>query len=68
MEPRLLRRGNDSSATMALNSPALLQWSHAFSDVETGLKGIEGRSEVRLQWSHAFSDVETIPAAEISEF
>jgi len=46
----------------------LLQWSHAFSDVETGLKGIEGRSEVRLQWSHAFSDVETIPAAEISEF
>jgi len=34
MEPRLLRRGNDRAKT-GLNNLTSLQWSHAFSDVET---------------------------------
>jgi len=34
MEPRLLRRGNASGAAL-LTLPNELQWSHAFSDVET---------------------------------
>jgi len=37
----------------------MLQWSHAFSDVETRLPPVQNRSIPRLQWSHAFSDVET---------
>jgi len=58
MEPRLLRRGN---RTTAINPglPSTLQWSHAFSDVETNLHRHVLANHESLQWSHAFSDVET---------
>jgi len=36
-----------------------LQWSHAFSDVETLKRRTKERFKTSLQWSHAFSDVET---------
>jgi len=36
-----------------------LQWSHAFSDVETASGAFRIESAIVLQWSHAFSDVET---------
>jgi len=36
-----------------------LQWSHAFSDVETRCGTRLAETATRLQWSHAFSDVET---------
>jgi len=36
-----------------------LQWSHAFSDVETMASGKSQTPTPTLQWSHAFSDVET---------
>jgi len=36
-----------------------LQWSHAFSDVETVLNTGFYSGASPLQWSHAFSDVET---------
>jgi len=35
MEPRLLRRGNTTSSVLLANALRRLQWSHAFSDVET---------------------------------
>jgi len=38
-----------------------LQWSHAFSDVETPLNRYNSAPYKELQWSHAFSDVETTP-------
>jgi len=42
----------------------LLQWGHVFSDVETPLANVIGKSLVALQWGHVFSDVETTaPAA-----
>jgi len=37
-----------------------LQWSHAFSDVETPVARTLRSPFGWLQWSHAFSDVETI--------
>jgi len=37
----------------------MLQWSHAFSDVETAAIGELTIRLKELQWSHAFSDVET---------
>jgi len=37
-----------------------LQWSHAFSDVETTISGDALVRILSLQWSHAFSDVETL--------
>jgi hypothetical protein len=41
----------------------LLQWGHAFSDVETSEPNNKGGFDlVKLQWGHAFSDVETTPA------
>jgi len=58
MEPRLLRRGNAVFFATG-NNLGMLQWSHAFSDVETALSVEYLLSEKRLQWSHAFSDVET---------
>jgi len=58
MEPRLLRRGNLLGTTCACAWSGL-QWSHAFSDVETASVGINRASIASLQWSHAFSDVET---------
>jgi len=58
MEPRLLRRGNRAAVFM-LPSGEMLQWSHAFSDVETGRRWRMFTLEDMLQWSHAFSDVET---------
>jgi len=36
-----------------------LQWSHAFSDVETDTTATDEVTLIMLQWSHAFSDVET---------
>jgi len=58
MEPRLLRRGNAiSKENKETGHP--LQWSHAFSDVETWERRQAGTRLRRLQWSHAFSDVET---------
>ena len=38
----------------------LLQWGHAFSDVETLEFSRVKRRRYPLQWGHAFSDVETI--------
>jgi len=58
MEPRLLRRGNPCPASIE-PAPIGLQWSHAFSDVETNVNGTFLRMFMELQWSHAFSDVET---------
>jgi len=37
----------------------MLQWSHAFSDVETIEADPTLTRQEKLQWSHAFSDVET---------
>jgi len=37
-----------------------LQWSHAFSDVETFRPNRSSGQAGWLQWSHAFSDVETL--------
>jgi len=37
----------------------VLQWSHAFSDVETASLASRLCAIAQLQWSHAFSDVET---------
>jgi len=59
MEPRLLRRGNLTSPANHATRRRTLQWSHAFSDVETQSVGNDARQLVALQWSHAFSDVET---------
>ena len=39
---------------------AMLQWGHAFSDVETALSGHRALGVCKLQWGHAFSDVETM--------
>jgi len=58
MEPRLLRRGNDLAA-LSTEDHQPLQWSHAFSDVETDRTTFGLSSCTELQWSHAFSDVET---------
>jgi len=59
MEPRLLRRGNDHPLGWSAWKKRL-QWSHAFSDVETQTaRGLFTRNAELLQWSHAFSDVET---------
>ena len=61
MGPRLFRRGNRSVVTDHPTRPAMLQWGHAFSDVEMfpvfWLYGIWDA----LQWGHAFSDVEIAP-------
>jgi len=60
MEPRLLRRGNVLTSGGTYYDSTWLQWSHAFSDVETDQDGfLIGVGMNQLQWSHAFSDVET---------
>jgi len=59
MEPRLLRRGNAARRASSAISK-WLQWSHAFSDVETESSGESCDLRAGLQWSHAFSDVETV--------
>jgi len=58
MEPRLLRRGNITWEILPLDDDGL-QWSHAFSDVETIYPVADDWQPQELQWSHAFSDVET---------
>jgi len=58
MEPRLLRRGNKGRPEWPV-AVRELQWSHAFSDVETEAWLAEKIADGWLQWSHAFSDVET---------
>ena len=59
MEPRLFRRG-DKDLDWLIEGPPHLQWSHAFSGVETTSGGgATFTSQLDLQWSHAFSGVET---------
>ncbi len=38
----------------------MLQWGHAFSDVETENAKALSEIKLKLQWGHAFSDVETM--------
>ena len=45
------------SAGLAL---AVLQWGHAFSDVEITSHALPTLFQSLLQWGHAFSDVEII--------
>ena len=59
MEPRLFRRGDLTAKVDATQRMIVLQWSHAFSGVETTKIIPQGWSEDPLQWSHAFSGVET---------
>ena len=48
-----------NEAVKTVKFSARLQWGHVFSDVETGLSGVNVLATFWLQWGHVFSDVET---------
>ena len=58
MGPRLFRRGNGFAFPDWPAITGVLQWGHAFSDVEMALRKANDRCNITLQWGHAFSDVE----------
>ena len=58
MGPRLFRRGNEVFYDLKVNTMAVLQWGHVFSDVEMRTGGGFLSGLLLLQWGHVFSDVE----------